>query len=144
MNTVYEIAIGCMSSLIVWWVINIVLSPLILIDNNIQYRKGEKKYVRIKNNSSFDAYNVLFRIEFRIDNNPDNSVKSTMTPIPSIKKGEVAWLELQSKDKEDFVTNFFAIPNEKNRIVIDAFYESKFGVKRTSTRKISLTYQRIM
>lgn len=42
-NTVFQIIIGCVSSLIVWWLINIVLSPRLKIERDVQYPKENKK-----------------------------------------------------------------------------------------------------
>lgn len=140
-NTVFQIIIGCVSSLIVWWLINIVLSPRLKIERDVQYPKENKKYIRVKNWTCFDAYEVRFRTEYRIKGNKLNSYTST-TLIPSIERRETYLLELASDN--EYVKTFFSEQDEKSRLIVTAVFQSKFGVKRRKTQTIRLNKEKIM
>lgn len=142
--TVFQIGLGCLSSLIVWWLINIVLSPRLKIENEIQYPKKSKKYVRVKNWTCFNAYDVCFTIEYSRKGNKLDSYISTGTIIPSIERGETYFLELKSKsdDEHKCVETFFTDQNEKNTLVITAVYQSKIGIKKRKTRTIRFNKER--
>lgn len=131
--TVFQIGVGCLSSLIVWWLINIVLSPRLKIETDLQYPKEEKKCVRVKNWTCFDAYEVRFRTEYRIKGNKLNTYTST-TIVPSIERGETYMLELATGN--DYVKSFFSEQNEKNKLIVKVVFQSKFGVKKRKTRVI--------
>lgn len=141
--TIFQIFLGCISSLIGWWLINIGLSPRLKIENEIHYPKNGKKYVRVKNWTCFNAYDVCFTIEYRIKGNKLNSYISTGTIIPSIERGETYFLELKSKDDEHkCVETFFTEQNEKNTLVITAVYQSKIGIKKRRTCIIRFNKER--
>ena len=139
--TVFQIGVGCLSSLIVWWLINIVLSPRLKIERDIQYPKKNKKYIRVKNWTLFDAYEVRFRTEYRIKGNKLNTYTST-TLVPSIERKETYLLELASENKH--VKTFFSEQDEKSRLIVTAVFQSKFGVRRRKTQTIRLNKEKIM
>ena len=131
----FQIGVGCLSSLIVWWLINIFLSPRLKIETDLQYPKKDKKCVRVKNWTCFDAYDVRFRAEYRIKGNKLNTYTST-TIVPSIERGETYMLELATK--KDYVKSFFSEQDEKNQLVVKVVFQSKFGVRKRKTRVIRI------
>lgn len=141
--TIFQIFIGCISSLIGWWLINMGFSPRLWIGKVIQYPKEDKKCVRIRNWTFFNAYDVCFTIEYRTNGNKLNSFISTGTLIPSIERGESFFLELKSEANNDKVKEFFVNPNEKSIIVITAVFQSKIGIKKRKTRTIQLNKERM-
>ena len=140
--TAFEFFIGCSSSLIVWWLINIGLSPRLKIEKDIQYPKKSKTCIRIKNWTCFDAYDVRITTEYRYNGNKLDSYIRTGATIPSIERGETYLLELASKN--DYVKKFFSEPNEKSRLIVTAVFQSKFGVKRRKTRNIRINKEKII
>lgn len=141
--TIFQVFIGCLSSLIGWWLINIGLSPRLWIEKVIQYPKEDQKCVRVRNWTCFNAYDVCFTIEYRTNGNKLNSFISTGTIIPSIERGEVFFLELKSEANNDKVIEFFANQNEKSRLVITAVFQSRIGIKKRKTRTIRLDKERM-
>lgn len=140
-NTAFEIFVGCVSSLIVWWLINIVLSPRLKIEKDLQY-PNKKKCIRIKNWTCFDAYNVRIKTEYRINGNKLDSYISTGEIIPSIERRETYLFELALKN--DYVKSFFSGPNENSRLIITIVFQSKFGVKTRKTRTILFNKERVI
>lgn len=129
-NNILQIFLGCISSLTIWWLINIVLAPRLKIDNSIQHGKRGEKFVRITNISKcLDAYNILFLAEYKIDDNIDNHFKSTGKPTPSLGCGETARFELKADEDIDGINNFYS--NPKGILVITVLFQSKFGALKT-------------
>lgn len=141
--TAFQIIIGCLSSLIVWWLLNMVLSPRLKIRRNIVInKKHHKRSVEIINWTCFNAYDVSFIAEYRIlneDNSCDSNVFTSTGGInPYIKRWKKYTLELTTENKSDYVESFFANNDNKRVIVITAVYHSKIGIKKRKTRIITL------
>lgn len=129
-DNVLQIFLGCISSLTIWWLINIVLAPRLRIENSIQHGKNGEKFVRITNISKcLDAYNVLFLAEYKLGDNIDNLFKSTGKPTPSLERGETARFELKSEEDIDGINHFYS--NSNGILIITVLFQSKFGAIKT-------------
>lgn len=134
-NVFFQVLTGCVSSLIIWWFINFICSPRLRIAKSIEHKND--KFVEIKNRSLFNAYNVLIRVEYRNNNNPNDAQLASKPRIPTIERGEIVQIELS--DIDEFSVNvFFNNAKDKDSTVILISYESKFGVRKMAKRTFYL------
>lgn len=134
-NVFFQVLTGCVSSLIIWWFINFICSPRLRIAKGIENKND--RFVEIQNKSLFNAYNVLIRVEYRYNNNPNDAQLASKPRIPTIERGEIVQIELS--DLEEFSVNeFFNNAKGKDSTVILISYESKFGVRKMAKRTFIL------
>lgn len=134
-DVIIEVIIGCLSSLILWWIINFICSPQLKVEKKIEVNTANDRFVEIKNKSLFNAYNVLIRVEYRNNNNPNDAHVGTKPGIPTIEKGEIFQIELADLDGFS-INEFFCKSKEQDSLVIVASYESKFGVRKVAKKTI--------
>lgn len=133
MEVFFQVLTGCISSLLIWWVINFICSPRLKIGRSVEYKID--RFVEIKNKSLFNAYNVLIRVEYRNNNNPNNAHLGSKPRIPTIEREEIIQVELS--DLGEFSVNeFFCYAKDRDSLVILISYESKFGVRKMAKRTI--------
>ena len=125
---------GIISSIVVWFILNIVLTPSLEIEDIVQY-KDNRRFVRVRNRSCFDIYEVICRAEYWYGNNKA-SYKRTNTPISYLEKKHGLVAVLLSGDT--YTNDFFKTMNEKSYIIITVTYQNKFGVKKTAKQRINL------
>lgn len=126
-----QVLSGCVSSLLIWWVINFIFSPRLKIEKEIDFNR----FVEMSNKSLFNAYNVLIRVEYRNKNNPNNAHLGSKPRIPTIERGDIIQIELSDLDGFS-VNDFFNKAGEKDSVVLLVSYESKFGVRKMAKRVI--------
>lgn len=135
MEVFVQVLTGCVSSLLIWWVINFICSPRLIIAKSVENKSD--RFIEVKNNSLFNAYNALVRVEYRNNNNLNDAQLASKPRIPTIERREVIQIELS--DLVGFsVNDFFNKSKEKDSIVILISYESKFGVRKMAKRTIFL------
>jgi len=135
MEVFLQVLTGCVSSLLIWWVINFICSPRLKIAKSVENKSD--RYIEVKNKSLFNAYNALVRVEYRNNNNLNDAQLASKPRIPTIERREVVQIELS--DIDGFSVNaFFSKSKEKDSVVILISYESKFGVRKMAKRTIFL------
>lgn len=133
MEVFFQVLTGCISSLLIWWIINFICSPRLKIGRRVENKSD--RFIEIKNKSLFNAYNVLIRVEYRKKNNPNNAQLGSKPRIPTIEREEIIQVELS--DLGEFSVNeFFNNAKDRDSLVILISYESKFGVRKMAKRTI--------
>lgn len=131
---------GILSSWIFWAILNLLVTPRITADNQIQY-SGKKRYVRIYNKSWFTVYNVTFYIKYTYDDG--NCFFRTDVPLPYLEKGKGVYnLELNKNSGrllKDNVKNSEGDPLQKR--TVNSMPVEKFFLQNTGTIVLAITYQ---
>lgn len=122
---------GCISSIVVWWILNIALTPSLEIDDNIQYKR-RKRYIRVKNKSWFNIYDVICRVEFW-QGSKNDSYSRTDSPLPFLEHQNGVYAIPLSGDI--YTNRFFENIDEKSKMVVTITYQNKFGVKKTINKQ---------
>lgn len=128
-----EIVSGCISSILVWWILNIILTPSLEIDDNIQYKR-DKRYIRVKNRSWFNIYDVVCSVEFCQGSKKD-SYKRTDSPLPFLEHCNGVYAIPLSGD--EYTNRFFENIDEQSKVNITITYQNKFGVKKTINKRLT-------
>lgn len=129
-NIVTPIVIGVVSGLLSSWLWWFLTTPTLELDNNIQYGRSNKKYVRLYNKHRFfTAYNIQCHIEYYhryTDSQPYFTVSHTTKPIlKPDKSGPYLTFVLNSEPQADKCFE----ENGKTRIIVS--YQNRFGVSKS-------------
>lgn len=121
---------GILSSLIFWFIFNVVFFPSVTSDDQIQSKK-EKEYIRVYNKSCFNVYGVVCRIEYVFASG--HKFFRTDQTIPYLHKKD-GWYRVILNGSQE--TNSFFEKGE-GQVIIVITYQNRFGMK-TSTKPICL------
>lgn len=143
-NRILEFLLGCLSSIVTLYISNRIFPPHLKIEEEIfKLEKNSqiiKRYVKIKNKGKFfPAFNVSSRIEYKFDNNSNNTFVSISPIRHFVKAGDTIKVELSSNDSQNtnLLKSFFDnTGNGNNCIVITVLFHSRLGIKKIAYKEI--------
>lgn len=136
-DIVISIIIGIISSLIVWWGTNILLTPSFSI-SKLQYTPQGQPYIEIQNESLFlRAYEVTCSVYYFMGKeiNPQYVELNNPQPVLACKKSRFSSFRLKL-NKEQRINVFFQ-ENSQNTLKVIVVGQNRFGVKQIYSKEVN-------